>query len=348
VDYGSTSTTRTPVSIRPTPLRCGGYFFTNLFQLEGQYISSDANSEELGSAVTASTDIMMVNGVFNFMPGKEIKPYVLVGLGQADVNVDVQGVGSQDDSGTAYQIGAGSRFFFGKTHRTAFRFDVSRINQDTFDDKTTNMTVSGGFTFRRANKRPLHASGFTRRPLRRPGLSLPARAAPAGQEWAPPVGARLSYSGRQTPSTRPKAAVRPAPGRYQGGRVNHDHDRSDRAGHGHGCGGGCQRRGRGLPPRGAALRRRRGRTGAQHLRQTFRNDHTEPLEVLRTFRCQPTAPWRPTSFIGARRVIGRIDRRRRAQRRAGAGRGARRASSTRSASISSPSAWGTCATRCTS
>ena len=149
VDYGSTSyDSDTGLDSSDSLSLRGGYFFTNLFQLEGQYISSDSNSEELGNAVTASTDIMMVNGVFNFLPGKEIKPYVLVGLGQANVDVDVQGLGSVDDSGTAYQIGAGSRFFFGKTKRTAFRFDVSMINQDTFEDATTNTTVSGGFTFR--------------------------------------------------------------------------------------------------------------------------------------------------------------------------------------------------------
>ncbi|HKQ96502.1 MAG TPA: porin family protein [Candidatus Polarisedimenticolia bacterium] len=149
VDYGNTSyDSDTGLESSDSLSLRGGYFFTNLFQIEGQYISSDSNSEELGSAVQASTDIMMVNGVFNFMPGKEVKPYVLVGLGQANVDVDVQGVGSQDDSGTAYQIGAGSRFFFGKSKRTAFRFDVSMINADTFDEKQTNTMVAGGFTFR--------------------------------------------------------------------------------------------------------------------------------------------------------------------------------------------------------
>ena len=149
VDYGSTQyDDNTGLDSSDSLSLRGGYFFTNMFQLEGQYISSDSNSEELGSAVKASTDIMMVNGVFNFMPGKEIKPYVLVGVGQANVDVDVDGVGSVDDSGTAYQIGAGSRFFFGKAKRAAFRFDVSMVNQDTFEDTQTNTTVAGGFTFR--------------------------------------------------------------------------------------------------------------------------------------------------------------------------------------------------------
>ena len=149
VDYGQTSYDNDAAEFDSSDslsLR-GGYFFTNLFQLEGQYINSDTTIEDI-SNVKASTDIMMVNGVFNFMPGKEIKPYVLVGVGQANVDVDVDGVGSVDDSGTAYQIGAGSRFFFGKAKRAAFRFDVSMINQDTFEDTQTNTTVAGGFTFR--------------------------------------------------------------------------------------------------------------------------------------------------------------------------------------------------------
>jgi len=149
VDYGSTSYDNDAAEFDSSDslsLR-GGYFFTNLFQLEGQFISSDTTVSDLGSNVKASTDIMMVNGVFNFMPGKEIKPYVLVGLGQASTDVK-DDFNSVDDSGTAYQIGAGSRFFFGKSKRTAFRFDVSMINQDTFEEATTNTTVAGGFTFR--------------------------------------------------------------------------------------------------------------------------------------------------------------------------------------------------------
>ena len=147
-DYGSTDydsdtglDSSDSLSIR------GGYHMTNLFQVEGQYMTADATTEDLGVDVDASTDILMVNGVFNFHPKKEITPYVLVGMGRADVSVESTGV-SADDSGMAYQIGAGSRFFFGKNKRTAFRVDLSRISQDTFDESTTNTTFAGGFTWR--------------------------------------------------------------------------------------------------------------------------------------------------------------------------------------------------------
>jgi Ca-activated chloride channel family protein len=52
-----------------------------------------------------------------------------------------------------------------------------------------------------------------------------------------------------------------------------------------GCGGRLVRvAGRSLPLRGAALEAEAGGGLARSiLRQTFRNDHTEPLEVLYTF-----------------------------------------------------------------
>ena len=153
VDYGSTSyDSNTGLDSSDSIALRGGYFLTDLFQIEGQFASSDANSKDFGADVKASTDLMMVNGVFNFMTEKTITPYALVGLGQAKVSVDQTGLQSTNDSGTAYQIGAGSRFFFGKAKRAAFRLDVSRVTQDNFNEKSTNTTVAGGFSWRLGGK----------------------------------------------------------------------------------------------------------------------------------------------------------------------------------------------------
>src|SRR6185436_2921959 len=47
----------------------GGYFMTDLFQIEEKYSTADSNPEVApGFDVKASTDVIMVNGVFNFMP----------------------------------------------------------------------------------------------------------------------------------------------------------------------------------------------------------------------------------------------------------------------------------------
>lgn len=148
IDYGNTDyDSDTGLDSSDTLSLRGGYFMTRLFQVEGQYISADAKTDVLGTDLKASTDIMMVNGVFNFHPNNEITPYVLVGMGRADVAVDMPGA-STDDSGMAYQIAAGSRFFFGKSKRAAFRVDLSRVTQDTFDESTTNTTFAGGFAWR--------------------------------------------------------------------------------------------------------------------------------------------------------------------------------------------------------
>lgn len=153
VNYGNTSyDSNTGLDSSDSIALRGGYFVTNLFQVEGQFATTDATSSEAGTDVKASTDLMMVNGVFNFMNKKDITPYALVGVGQAKVNVDGTGLPSANDSGTAYQIGAGSRFFFGKAKRAAFRLDVSRVTQDTFDEKTSNMTFAGGFSWRLGGK----------------------------------------------------------------------------------------------------------------------------------------------------------------------------------------------------
>ena len=53
-----------------------------------------------------------------------------------------------DDSGVAYQIGGGSRFFFGDKKRVAVRVELSVIDEDTFDMTSTHVGLTGGFTWR--------------------------------------------------------------------------------------------------------------------------------------------------------------------------------------------------------
>ena len=53
-----------------------------------------------------------------------------------------------DDSGVAYQVAGGSRFFFGAKHRVAVRVELSVIDEDTFDQTSTHVSLTGGFTWR--------------------------------------------------------------------------------------------------------------------------------------------------------------------------------------------------------
>lgn len=126
----------------------GGYFFNPAWELEGQLASSSADTDVAGTNVDGTFRMYMVNGVYNFKTPKEIVPYVLAGVGFADTEVQASGLGSTSDNGTAYQIGGGSRFFFGKAKKAAFRVDLSRITENTFDETSTHTNLSAGFTWK--------------------------------------------------------------------------------------------------------------------------------------------------------------------------------------------------------
>ena len=126
----------------------GGYNFTQQWQLEGQLSSSSESGDISGTSVDTTMRLIMVNGVMNFHPAKkEIVPYVMAGIGRADVEVDASGTNVSDNS-VAYQVGGGTRVFFGKTQRMAFRADLSFLRDTTFDDSTTSTTVTAGLTWK--------------------------------------------------------------------------------------------------------------------------------------------------------------------------------------------------------
>jgi len=87
--------------------------------------------------------------VFNFHPSnKSIVPYVLGGIGAATLTFDLDPGPKTDDSGVAYQVAGGSRFFFGMKKRVAVRVEVSVIRENTFDTNSQHIGVTGGFTWR--------------------------------------------------------------------------------------------------------------------------------------------------------------------------------------------------------
>ena len=89
----------------------------------------------------------MVNGVFNFYhsPGGRIVPYVLVGVGSATLDFPLS---NESDSGRAYQVAGGSRFFFGERDKVAFRLEIGQIVAEVFDETTRHSNVIVGFTWR--------------------------------------------------------------------------------------------------------------------------------------------------------------------------------------------------------
>jgi opacity protein-like surface antigen len=153
-DYGSTQldsdtgfdSNATSMAVR------GGYFFNPKIELEGQLSNTTDSQNVSGTNVDGTFRMYMVNGVYNFQAPKSIVPYVLAGLGVTDNEVKASGLGSVSDSSTAYQIGAGSRFFFGKAKKAAFRVDLSMIQESTFDQTNTHKNMSAGFSWKLGGK----------------------------------------------------------------------------------------------------------------------------------------------------------------------------------------------------
>ena len=130
----------------------GGYNFNPAFELEGQFASSSEDGEVAGIDVDTTMRYLMANGVYNFRPAKkELVPYVMAGVGQATVEVEAGGV-SVDDSAMAFQIGGGTRYYFGKNKRTGFRMDLAILKHENFDDSTTVKTLTAGLTWKLGNR----------------------------------------------------------------------------------------------------------------------------------------------------------------------------------------------------
>ena len=73
----------------------------------------------------------------------------LLDMAPAEITNEVKASGiTATDSSTAYQVGAGSRFFFGKSKKTAFRVDLSMIQESTFNETNTHTNVAAGFSWK--------------------------------------------------------------------------------------------------------------------------------------------------------------------------------------------------------
>jgi opacity protein-like surface antigen len=123
----------------------GGYFFTDLFQLEGQS-AAIVVSEAEGTNIDISLSTFFINAVFNFHPSDQLVPYALVGYGTA--NLEFSNGGSIDDNSGAWQVAAGTRFFIGKSKRASVRVDLSYMSEETFDESSSHFSAVVGFSWR--------------------------------------------------------------------------------------------------------------------------------------------------------------------------------------------------------
>ncbi len=125
----------------------GGYHFNKWFLLEGQL--GTASGHDFSGDSKLNT--MFVNSVFNFKVHPRVRPYLLAGVGRA--NLEFTGFGLKvDDTDTAYQMAAGSRFLFSDTGRMSARVEVSRMREGTFSETSNHTNVTTGLSWRLGRK----------------------------------------------------------------------------------------------------------------------------------------------------------------------------------------------------
>ena len=112
-----------------------GYFVTDLFAIELQSAHASTILEGSFSAHT-------LNAVYHFDVEGDFVPYVLVGAGTADAQVDALFVAPIEDDGSAVRVAVGGRFEIGQPGGALSRAEISALNEDSFGDDATHLTFS--------------------------------------------------------------------------------------------------------------------------------------------------------------------------------------------------------------
>ena len=118
-----------------------GYFVTDRFQLEVQ-------NSRASSIFDGSFDALTLNALYHWDRKTRIVPYVLVGLGRADVTLDKVPGAQQEDDATAFRAAIGARFWLGSKERASLRLELGALNEDSFDDDSTHLGISSVFSWR--------------------------------------------------------------------------------------------------------------------------------------------------------------------------------------------------------
>jgi hypothetical protein len=124
-----------------TELRSGlraGYYFTESFELEAQYIEVFLDEE---------VTFLMLNAVFNMGSGGRFAPYTLLGIGKVDLKLTQNSGTVVEEDGFAYQTGFGTRIFFGGSKKISARLELSFLGEETFQ-YSYHISLTGGVSWK--------------------------------------------------------------------------------------------------------------------------------------------------------------------------------------------------------
>ena len=111
-----------------------GYRTSDMDEFKSDFGSGSINDGDI------STISLMVNGYYDFMPKETICPFIGAGIGYANVEADIDELGSEDDNVFAYQIAVGVAFAI----NPQTKIDVQYRYFDTDDGDFDNLEVEYG------------------------------------------------------------------------------------------------------------------------------------------------------------------------------------------------------------
>lgn len=126
-----------------------GNAFDNGFRTEVElgYRTNDMDEASVSGLGSASIDgdvstlSLMVNGLYDFMPGNTVSPFVGVGIGFANVEADIDFAGSEDDNVLAYQLAAGVAFPVNPNMNIDVQYRLFGTEDPDFDDVEAEYTT---------------------------------------------------------------------------------------------------------------------------------------------------------------------------------------------------------------
>jgi len=111
-----------------------GYRTSDMDEFDSDFGSGSINDGDI------STISLMVNGYYDFRPKETICPFIGAGIGYANVEGDIDELGSEDDNVFAYQVAVGVAFAI----NPQTKIDVQYRYFDTDDGDFDNLEVEYG------------------------------------------------------------------------------------------------------------------------------------------------------------------------------------------------------------
>jgi len=122
----------------------GKQFGENL-RVEGELSYLGASPDCIGKCSTVDFDVSVLTILGNVwvdIPvGNSFTPYVGGGVGYGSVEIDTDGLGSEDDSGLAYQVGFGVRLGESRAFDVGYRYRAVSVELEDFSGDDVDATA---------------------------------------------------------------------------------------------------------------------------------------------------------------------------------------------------------------